>query len=207
MMIKVIQCEPSGKGRLWVSFDNGARCLLYRGEARQMQIAEGEFLTEEQYEKLLSEILGKRAKKRALHLLEQMDRTEYKLREKLKRSEYPQCCIDEAIAYVKHYHYLDDERYASNYVRFSQEKMSRGQIRQKLMERGINRELADRILEEEYEGDENSQIMELLRKRHFDSEKADQKDFNRTYQYLMRRGFPSSEVLKCMRLSCSHSIY
>lgn len=206
MAAEVIKCELIGKGRLRVSFDNGESCLLYRGEARQLQIEQGQVLTGEQYERLLSEILGRRARKRALYLLEQMDRTEYKLREKLQRSEYPQCCIDDAVAYVKRFHYLDDERYAANFVRFSQGKMSRGKIRQKLMERGIKRELAERVIEEEYEGNENGQIMEILRKRQFHLEQSDQKEVRRTYQYLVRRGFPGSEVLKCMHLSCENLV-
>lgn len=198
-MIAVVKCECLGKGKVRVIFDNGMTCLLYRGEARQLQIEEGAVLAEEQYQQMMTEVLGKRAKKRALHLLEQMDRTEYKLREKLKTGGYPQECIDAAVEYVKHFHYLDDGRYTSNFIRCSQEKMSRGKIRQKLLERGVNRELIDRILESEYEGEETEQICELLRKRHFDSESADQREFSRTYQFLMRRGFQSSEVLKCMK--------
>ena len=59
---------------------------------------EGAFISEADYEKLITEVVGKRAKKRALHLLEQMDRSERKLREKLTQGGYPDCCVDAAIA-------------------------------------------------------------------------------------------------------------
>lgn len=199
-MIIVKEIEAVGKGRYRVQFDTGVTCLLYRKEMSSFSIEKGKKITAQQYQELLEEVVGKRAKKRALHLLEQMDRTEKQLRDKLLANEYPQSCIDGAIAYVKGFHYLDDSRYASNYVRFSQEKMSRVQMKQKLMQKGIASSVIADAIEEAYVADEMEQIMALLRKRKFVPEKADEKEFQRTYQYVMRRGFKSSDILKAMKM-------
>ena len=199
-MIIVKEIEAVGKGRYRVKFDTGVTCLLYRKEMSSFSIEKGKEITTQQYQELLEEVVGKRAKKRALHLLEQMDRTEKQLRDKLLANEYPQSCIDGAIAYVKGFHYLDDSRYASNYVRFSQEKMSRVQMKQKLMQKGIASSVIADAIEEAYVADEMEQIMALLRKRKFVPEKADEKEFQRTYQYVMRRGFKSSDILKAMKM-------
>lgn len=199
-MIIVKEIEAVGKGRYRVKFDTGVTCLLYRKEMSSFSIEKGKEITAQQYQELLEEVVGKRAKKRALHLLEQMDRTEKQLRDKLLANEYPQSCIDGAIAYVKGFHYLDDSRYASNYVRFSQEKMSRVQMKQKLMQKGIASSVIADAIEEEYVADEMEQIMALLQKRKFVPEEADEKEFQRTYQYVMRRGFKSSDILKAMKM-------
>ena len=199
-MIIVKDIEAVGKGRYRVQFDTGVTCLLYRKEMSSFSIEKGKKITAQQYQELLEEVVGKRAKKRALHLLEQMDRTEKKLRDKLLANEYPQSCIDGAIAYVKGFHYLDDSRYASNYVRFSQEKMSRVQMKQKLMQKGIASSVIADAIEEGYVADEMEQIMALLQKRKFVPEEADEKEFQRTYQYVMRRGFKSSDILKAMKM-------
>ena len=199
-MIIVKEIEAVGKGRYRVKFDTGVTCLLYRKEMSSFSIEKGKEITAQQYQELLEEVVGKRAKKRALHLLEQMDRTEKQLRDKLLANEYPQSCIDGAIAYVKGFHYLDDSRYASNYVRFSQEKMSRVQMKQKLMQKGIASSVIADAIEEAYVADEMEQIMALLRKRKFVPEEADEKEFQRTYQYVMRRGFKSSDILKAMKM-------
>ena len=199
-MIIVKEIEAVGKGRYRVKFDTGVTCLLYRKEMSSFSIEKGKEITAQQYQELLEEVVGKRAKKRALHLLEQMDRTEKQLRDKLLANEYPQSCIDGAIAYVKGFHYLDDSRYASNYVRFSQEKMSRVQMKQKLMQKGIASSVIADAIEEAYVADEMEQIMALLRKRKFVPEKADEKEFQRTYQYVMRRGFKSSDILKAKKM-------
>ena len=199
-MILVKEIEASSKGRYRVVFDTGVTCLLYRKEISSFGIEKGNGITEQQYQELLEDVVGKRAKKRALHLLEQMDRTEKQLREKLLANEYPQSCIDGAIAYVKGFHYLDDSRYASNYVRFSQEKMSRVQMKQKLMQKEFASSVIADAIEEGYVADEMEQIMALLRKRKFVPEEADEKEFQRTYQYVMRRGFKSSDILKAMKM-------
>ena len=197
--IQVISFEKLEKGKQRIRFENGESCVLYFSEIRGLHLEPGTYISHEIYEKILCEIVGKRAKKRALHLLEQMDRTEAGLREKLEAGEYPKACIDEAISYVKKFHYLDDTRYAENYVRYKGEKMSRMQIKQKLSAKGVSREIIDSVLEEQYRGDESEQIQKLLQKRGFSRENCQQKEFQRTYQFLMRRGFRSSDVLSAMK--------
>ena len=66
-----------------VAFDNGIKCLLYRGEAETVFLKQDGSISEEQMNVILHDIVYKRAAKRTMHLLEQMDRSEKKLREKL----------------------------------------------------------------------------------------------------------------------------
>lgn len=199
-MVAVNNYEALGKGRYRVAFDNGVSCILYRSEAAQLSIEVQCSLTDENYDYLINEIVGKRAKKRAMHILEQMDRTEYQLREKLAKGEYPQECIDSAVEYVKKYRYLDDERFASNYVRYHQEKLSRQQLSVKLSQKGVNKDIIAEALEMEYEADDGEKIRNLLSKRHFDPDNTDRQENNKIYQYILRRGFKSSDILKEMRV-------
>lgn len=198
--ILVLSEEAMTKGKIRVRLDTGLTCILYRSEQRQINAYEGSSLTREQYEILVHEILGKRATKRAMHLLEKMDRTEYKLREKLSEGGYPDEAIEDAIGYVKRYHYLDDERYARNYVFLAQDRKSRKKLSIELYQRGIKKELIDRILEEEYEADEEKQICQLLEKRGFDPKTCSEKECQKLYQFLLRRGFQSSDICKVMRM-------
>lgn len=197
--IQVIAFEKLDKGKRRIRFETGESCIVYYSEIRGMQIEEGAYVSSEIYEKLFKEIVGKRAKKRALHLLEQMDRTEHQLREKLQLSEYPDRCVDDAIAYVKSFHYLDDERYAETFTRYKKDKMSRQQIKQKLMMKGVSREVVINAIEEEYDVDENVHIRSILEKKHFSAETADEGEFRRIYNYLLRRGFRSNDILKEMK--------
>lgn len=199
-MVAVNNYEALGKGRYRVAFDNGVSCVLYRSEAAQLSIEAQCSLTDENYDYLINEIVGKRAKKRAMHILEQMDRTEHQLREKLAKGEYPQECIDSAVEYVKKYRYLDDERFASSYVRYHQEKLSRQQLSVKLSQKGVSKDIIAEALEMEYEADDGEKIKNLLSKRHFDPDNTDRQENNKIYQYILRRGFKSSDILKEMRV-------
>lgn len=199
-MVAVNNYEALGKGRYRVAFDNGVSCILYRSEAAQLSIEVQCSLTDENYDYLINEIVGKRAKKRAMHILEQMDRTEHQLREKLAKGEYPQECIDSAVEYVKKYRYLDDERFASSYVRYHQEKLSRQQLSVKLSQKGVSKDIIAEALEMEYEADDGEKIRNLLSKRRFDPDNTDRQEINKIYQYILRRGFKSSDILKEMRV-------
>ena len=87
--------------RVRVALEGADDLVLYRGEIRKYHIEEGTELPEEVYQDIFYNVIGKRAKKRAMHLLEKMDRTERNLREKLRLNGYPEKLIDDAVEYVK----------------------------------------------------------------------------------------------------------
>lgn len=197
--VVVVSVEQLSKGKQRLRLDNGEVWVLYSGELRSCSLAEGTELTQTQYEQIRCDIIGKRAKKRAMHLLEKMDRTEQQLRKKLLEGEYPEDLAEEAIAYVKRFHYVDDARYADSYVRLKGAAKSRGKLLAELQNKGIDRELACRVLSEyEDERDEQQMILELMRKRNYDPQTASLQEQRRMYGYLMRRGFQSADICRAM---------
>ena len=197
----ICEIKPLEKGKSALILDSGEELILYRSELRALSLCGQVELPEELYRKIIDEIIGLRAKKRAMHLLERMDRTEKQLYDKLLQNSYPQECIDNAILYVKKYHYIDDRRYASNYIRCYQDRKSRLRMQQDLLRKGVDRALIEEVLEEEFQADERIQIRSLLEKRGFDAAECDEKERQRCYQFLMRRGFKSCDILKVMRES------
>ena len=197
-MTKIMVFERQTQGRVHAVFDNGTECLLYRSECAQLKLEEGRVLSSTEYDFLVKELLGKRAIKRAMHLLTQQDRSEHQLREKLQRGGYPAECIERAVEYVRSYGYLDDRRLAANYVRLTQDGQSRMQISRRLTGRGIAREVIREVLEEEYSADELQQARRLLERRRFDAETADEKEVRRNYAFLARRGFSGGCIRKAM---------
>lgn len=197
IVVQSVEQLPKGKRRL--RLDNGEVWVLYGGEVHTLGLEEGAALTDIQYMQIRSDILGKRAKKRAMHLLEKMDRTEQGLRWKLLEGEYPEDLVEEAIAYVKSYRYVDDERYADCYVRLHGGTKSRGRLLMELQQKGIDRELASRVLEEyDSERDETEMIQKLLQKRHYDPKEASPQEQRRMYGYLVRRGFGSADIYRAI---------
>ena len=138
----------------------------------------------------------KRAKHRALYLLERCDRTEQELRTKLSRSYEPEI-VEEAVRYVKQYGYIDDKRYAVNYLKSRGQVKSRRQVEQELLyKKGISREILEEACQETEAQDESLLIRRWMEKKHFSSETATVEEQRRLYLFLMRRGFRSEDILR-----------
>lgn len=60
----------------------------------------------------------KEVRKKALKLLEHMDRTEKGLYDRLLRAGFSEALAADAVAYVKDYGYVNDARYATNYIMY-----------------------------------------------------------------------------------------
>ena len=142
----------------------------------------------------MDEMKLKQAKAKALRLLEHMDRTEHQLRVKLKEQDFNEQEIDEAVRYVESYHYIDDARYAANYIELKAEYKSRRQIEQALMTRGVDRQVIADAFEEYGKIDETPQIEAFLRKKRVNWQEADEKEISKLYQALMRRGFSVRDI-------------
>ena len=182
--------EPYTKTKFKVYLDGVFAFVLYKGELSRYGIRSGGELSVDMADKIRSEVVLKRAKLRAMHLLSDMDRTESALREKLKQGLYPQDVIEKAVDYVKDFGYLDDGRYAENFVRSRQGTKSRKEIRAALQQKGISAELIDRAFEIcGEEGGEEAAIRNILRKKKFDPETADERERQKIYGYLARKGF------------------
>ena len=172
-----------------VRLQGGEDLCLYMKEVNRLGLKAGDELTDEVYEDIMTMILIPRAKKRAMHLLEKQDRTRANLAQKLREGGYPTRAVEEAVAYVESYHYIDDDRYARNYIRYHQEGKSRRRIFEDLLKKGVAKDVIESALEEEYSASEEDQILDLLRKKHYDLETADLKEKSKIYRFLLGRGF------------------
>lgn len=200
MQIVSIESLPASKKRKRITLDTRESFILYAGEVRKIpELTPGGFLSEETWEQIRTSILMPRAKKRCLHLLEKQDRTRADLREKLTSGGYPADIAEQAIDYAASYGYVDDRRYAANYIYFHQEKKSLRRLREDLMRKGIDRDVIDECLEEASLTSDDQKIRELLEKKHYDQEQSDQKEKARMTRFLLGRGFPYDKVREALK--------
>lgn len=199
MQIVSIEPLPSSKKRKRITLDTRESFVLYSGEVRKLpELAPGSFLSEETWEHIRTDILLPRAKKRCLHLLEKQDRTRGDLRQKLTEGGYPADIAESAIDYAASYGYVDDRRYAANYIYYRQEKKSVRRLREDLLQKGIDRSIIDECLDEAELTTDSEKIHQLMEKRHYDPDTADPKERARMTRYLLGRGFSYSEVAEVM---------
>ncbi len=189
--------SPKSK-RLRIHIEGASDLCVYARELKRLGWSEGDSITEEEYDSFIEEVLIPRAKSRALHLLEKYDRTASELSSKLREGGYPDTAISAAVEYASEYGYIDDERYARNYIFFHKEGRSRRRLLNDLQKKGIDKELAASILEEEYDSDEIEMIRSLLAKKRYDPSDTDPKHRLKLYRHLASKGFSSSDIKTAM---------
>lgn len=195
--MKIQSIEELEKGKQKISFDSGEVLILYRKEVNTYRLEEEMQVSQELYQTLLYEVIGKRATKRAMHLLERQERTERQLREKLAGSQYPPEAIEQAVGYVKKYHYLDDFRYACTFVRCQKEKRSIQRMRQDLFRKGIADSVIEQAIAEEANEDETAAIRRLLEKKGYHEEMSREEAY-KIYRFLLGKGYRSSDIRHVM---------
>ena len=148
-------------------------------------------------------MLSKRATVRAMNLLKSKDYTKKELVSKLELSYYPEKSVHDALAYVEYYGYINDERYAQNYISFKASKKSRKQIEQSLKEKGIDFDIIENALEAYY-GDssecEINLIISTLKKKYGTIliEELDYKQKQKMMAYMYRKGFSMDTIRKAI---------
>ena len=68
-----------------------------------------------------------------------------------------------------------------------------------LQAKGVDKALIECALSEEYDSDEKEKIVRLLQKRSFHPDTASDNEKRKNYQFLIRRGYKSKDILNVMR--------
>lgn len=200
----VTQISEASRSRCRIYIDGQFAFVLYKGELRQFHIQEGQELSVSAYQEITAEILPKRAKLRCMNLLQSRDYTRRQLEDKLKQGDYPQDCIVKAIDYMMSYGYIDDLRYARDFIEYHLNSRSRMRIETDLMRKGIDsdviREAFAELDEQGVEQDELAMVQELLRKKNYSPGTAGRQDQQKMYGFLYRRGFRPDTIAKALSL-------
>lgn len=197
MIVTGIEAVTKTKYKVYI--DEQFAFVLYKGELSRFRIREAEEIAEETVRKIKGEVLLKRAKLRAMHLLNEMARTEAQLSQKLRQNGYPQDVVDGAIEYVKSFGYINDEAYIRGFAEGRKDRKSRREITALLSQKGLDRELVDRVLDGVYEEhSEQEAILDILRRKRWDPEGMDQKEQQKIYGYLVRKGFHYEDIRRAM---------
>lgn len=200
-MMTVTKIEPLSKTRYKVYLDGQFAFTLYKGELSRYHIAEESVIEDDIYDSL-QQIITKRAKLRAMHLLSDMGRTESQLRTKLKQGGYTEDAVEAAIRYVKSFGYINDVEYARSFIDSRKERKSKKELYAALVQKGVSSEIVEQVFEETDYGEEDSRqaIEALMRKRNYNPETADAKEKQKMMGYLMRKGFSYQDVRNVLQV-------
>lgn len=200
--MQITDIKSVSKTKFKVYLDGQFAFTLYKGELFRYRIQEDGELSEEVYQEIREKVVLKRAKLRAMHLLNDMDRTESQLRTKLLNGDYPADIAGEAIAYVKSFGYINDESYIRRFIESKKNSKSKKEIYALLMKKGVDMERVQEILSEYYSAEDSlNAIRDLLRKKRYDPKSATDQEMRKIYGYLARKGFGYEDIRQVIQIN------
>lgn len=199
----VTRIEDADKNKKKIYLDGEYTFFLYPRELRQYPIEVNEELSDELYEEIRKNVILVRAKRKMLALLSKKDYTCEEIARKLRQGCYSEDVIEEAIAYGISKSYLDDERYAREYVAWKKSSKSFLQISYELSKKGIARSICDSILSEEEEDVEAlRELIERYRNRQSGEEVQKRQ---KTYRHFLQKGYSSSLIHQILSENCGEN--
>lgn len=118
------------------------------------------------------------------------------MRKKLKDREYQPEEIEETMAFLEEYHYIDDREYVRKYIRTYSSHKSIRRICAELEQKGVDRELIHAGIQD-LPVDEETQIIKWLRKKGYEpGEPLEWAQYRRLTAALGRRGYSFDIIRK-----------
>lgn len=132
----------------------------------------------------------------ALYYITFKERSQNEIEQKLKDKGYSADEIDEAVAKLLEYNYINDSRYANLYIKSNIDKKGMSRITNELIGKGINKDIISLELEK-FEFQEDKAIATEI-KRKYGIGKFDDKMKAKIYGYFARRGFKYNDISKAL---------
>ncbi|MBW6468539.1 MAG: regulatory protein RecX [Anaerosomatales bacterium] len=160
---------------------------------RIASVRDGDELAESEVTRLLDDAEPEAAMNRALRLLGHRERSTAELSDRLSQDGYPSPVVESVIAKLAGYGYVDDARFAEDYVRAKRASgWGRSRIARALSERGVDPQIASPLLEsqlpETLEIDRACEAIKTL-------DVSERKGFEKGLRRLVSRGY-SYEVAR-----------
>lgn len=187
-----------GKGdKIHISADGEYAFTVDETYFYSLSLKENMELSSEELNEIAEKVGERRAYNYAVSLLSRREHTEKELHDKLKRKGYGQYAEKVAERLISE-GYLSDERFARLYVRelVNLKGYGKRRIKDEMLRKGIDRELACQILEEtEFSDDKLHELINKKYLRYLDTEKGVQKTVNS----LLRLGYSYGEIRDALR--------
>jgi regulatory protein len=197
MKITDIKQQVKRQGRYSIYVDEKYSFSLSEGELLDIGIRIGQEYTAEEFEELKKKALLDKAFMRAYDQLSRRARSEWELRDYLKRKEYEPEVIDAIIEVLVEKGHIDDAKFAESWVRNRRllKPMSKMRLRQELRQKRVADEVIFIALEED-EGSETDILKDLVNRKR---QQTRYQDDIKLKQYLLRQGFRYDEIQTAMK--------
>ena len=155
----------------------------------------GDWLEEEGLEELVERSDARRAREKALYLLEHRSHSKRELTEKIARTAASREAAQAAADHLEEIGLVDDRALAETYARelFQRKRYGARRVRQELSRKGIDREIIDQVLAL-YEDQDPGEAISLVLERRYPQWRQDERVRRRAVAALQRLGYSYEQI-------------
>ena len=168
---------------------------------RKYKVAKGMELSEEEADRLIYENDLRRARERALYLMESRDHSYRELFDKLEKNYSEDICF-EVCNRLAEIGVINDRRYAEKLCRqlFEVKKLGRYRVRQEMRLKGLGSEIIEEAMANFSEEDEPIERLEKLVEQKYERYLTDRKGVEKVKNALARKGYSFGEIKEVLDL-------
>ena len=160
----------------------------------------GDELTQEELSDLMERSDARRAREKALYLLEHRSHSKRELTEKIARTAASREAAQAAADRLEEIGLIDDKAFAESYARelFLRKRFGALRVRQELSRKGIDRELIDQVMAPYLEEDTGEENIALVLAKRYPLWREDEKTRRRAVAALQRLGDSYGQIRAVM---------
>ena len=193
-----IQVQKKYPSRRSIFLDGRFFCGVNEDVAARFHLERGMEIDEDELKELLYEEELSKAKSYVYRILARRMYTTREIRDKLVEREYVEKIIEDVIATLERYGYLNDKTYAQEWIESRMRSKPQGKIalRRELESKGIDRSIIEDALSQAFDQSKESEMaLDLARRKARSFNPDDPVAAKRKLQsFLLRRGFDFETV-------------
>lgn len=196
MKVTAIKQQERLKDRYSIYIDDKYSFSLSEGGLLNSHLVVGQELDESELANIKADANFDKAYHRSLDLIARRPRSEWELRDYLKRKDYDQGVTEQVMRRLRQTGHLDDLTFAKAWVdnRRLLKSVSKRRLKQELRQKRVNDDVINQVLTED-ETDERSVLRELIAKKR---QQTRYQDDLKLMQYLSRQGFNYDDIKSAM---------
>lgn len=178
-----------------VIFDDGERIYIHEKILSEYHLKEGINVPQEAAEEIVAANDYRRARERALYLLDARDYSFVELYQKLEKNYDEDICI-KVCKNMAELRLINDRRYAESLARqlFEVKRVGMFKAKQELKRRGLSDKIIEEAVEPYADEEESFSRLEELVERKYERYLTDEKGVKKVKNALLRQGYRYSEI-------------
>lgn len=192
MKITDIKQQVKREGRYSIFVDKKYDFALTANELLNFGLKIGDEFTSEEYNRLKQKAVIAKAYDQAIGQLARRPRSEWELRDYLKRKEYSSGVVDNVIEKLRVKKYVDDFAFAQSWVRNRRllKSTSKRKLTMELKTKRVSDDVISDVISEDVT-DEQEVLKELIKRK---QQQTRYQDIQKLTSYLLRQGFDYQDI-------------